>query len=269
MKFDTSKIRGNLARLVKATGRAKRDAVRMAGRGFIRTIVDITPPASGRADNRARKRGEGAIASDLRKLFVVVSGRQLGEFVEHFGGRSVRESFGHEGAAALGLIERRVMHSASEMAQWHAARRTSNGRVLTIAGGGAGNYYNAHATTTGLRVMDLRGIDVAYVERHIFETYLRRVQALVGFLAAGWNLPARTLGVILPAWIRRHSTAPGVCREIVLGPRLRLQISNQVSYVGNVSDYSRRVQAAEALQAAKMARLADFLLARALKESGF
>jgi len=268
MKCDTSKIRGNLAKLMKATGKAKRDAVRMAGRGFLRTIVDITPPAKGRADSTAKKRGEGAIASDLRRLFVIVSGPKLGDFAEAYGGKSVRESFGHKGAAALGLIERRIMQSPTEMAQWHQARRTKDDRVVAIQGGGDNNS-NAHAVTTGLRAMDLRAIDVAYVERHVFLAYLQRVQALVGFLAAGWNVAASKLGVVLPAWIRRHTAAPGECREIVIGPRLRLQVTNAVSYVGNVSDYRRRVASAERIQAAKMERVAEFLLNRALKEAGF
>lgn len=35
---------------------------------IVRNIVDITPPASGKADTAAKKRGEGAIVADLLKL---------------------------------------------------------------------------------------------------------------------------------------------------------------------------------------------------------
>lgn len=66
---------GDLASITKKTtpdGIAT--AMRKSGARIVRNIIDITPPASGKADSAARKRGEGAIVADLLKLAQPVQG---------------------------------------------------------------------------------------------------------------------------------------------------------------------------------------------------
>ena len=46
-------------------------------------------------------------------------------------------------------------------------------------------------------------------------------------------------------------------------------IINAVKYVTSVSDYERRINSAISIQAGKMRRQAEFLLARALRQAGW
>ncbi len=90
----------------------------------------------------------------------------------------------------------------------------------------------------------------------------------VGWLAAGWNAAAQRLGVKLPAWIARHGTSQGIILVTADGSRFRIEISNAVKFVGNVQDLERRIQKAADYQANAMQRQADYLLRKAVKQSG-
>ncbi len=65
LRFDLRQIKraiGNLAPHVKKT---RRELVEQAARGFIKEVVDITPPAGkGRRGSDAKKAGEAAIKVD-------------------------------------------------------------------------------------------------------------------------------------------------------------------------------------------------------------
>lgn len=92
----------------------------------------------------------------------------------------------------------------------------------------------------------------------------------VGWLAAGWLPAAEKLGAKgVPAWIARHTSAPGACVVTVRATGIRLELVNAVSYVGSVADYERRVEKAIEYEAGALERQADFLQKKLLKKAGF
>jgi len=97
----------------------------------------------------------------------------------------------------------------------------------------------------------------------------KRLFALVGELAAGWNAGAAKLGVKLPAWVARHGGKRSAIDINNAIGRFRITLTNAVKYVTKVSDYDQRIQSAINIQARKMKRQAEFLLTRALKRAGW
>jgi hypothetical protein len=93
--------------------------------------------------------------------------------------------------------------------------------------------------------------------------------ALVGELAAGWNAGAAKLGAKLPVWITRHGSRRSAISITNTARLFRIMLINAVKYVTSVDDYDRRIQSAITIQANKMRRQAEFLLARALKRAGW
>lgn len=56
-----------------ARSKPVQDVMRSAAGQVIRTVVDVTPPAKGKADKSAQARGEAAIAADVAKLAIPVT----------------------------------------------------------------------------------------------------------------------------------------------------------------------------------------------------
>lgn len=78
--------------------------MRQSAKRIVKNIVDITPPASGKADGAAKKAGENAIVGDLLKLAQPVEGITR---------RQAKD----------------VLASADDLMQLHARSLASNGRV--------------------------------------------------------------------------------------------------------------------------------------------
>jgi hypothetical protein len=97
----------------------------------------------------------------------------------------------------------------------------------------------------------------------------RRLLKEVGWLAAGWNEAAHKLGVRLPAWVGRHGTGKGSVVITRSGAVFRITVANEVSFVGNVKGFTRRVQSAINLQANAMRRQAEHLMKKGIRKAGF
>lgn len=78
------------------------------------------------------------------------------------------------------------------------------------------------------------------IEQREFVRAATRLQARVGWLAAGLNAAAQKLGVPLPAWIRRHGNKFGRIEVQFTATRLRIRIVQNVPYTNNVSGYARK-----------------------------
>jgi hypothetical protein len=70
MKFNPSRFQKSLAELRRHSKLDSQSFMRQRARSLLRRIVDITPPATGKANSKARIAGEAAIAGDLLKLAV-------------------------------------------------------------------------------------------------------------------------------------------------------------------------------------------------------
>jgi hypothetical protein len=234
LKFDTSRFSRALAEMRKTSKRDFETLLREQARGVVRHIIAFTPPAQGKADSGARKLGEKAVAASLARIMKPGTP----EFVEFF------ERLNGNGARKLGLLYTRVLEKGG-IASFHRSRRDRDGRTPRDGG------------------------DVALVERRDYEWFKKSAQARVGTLASGWNKAAARLGYNPPAWIARHGTGSGSCEVQLAGEKMRIVISNEVSFAGNVRDIERSVRKALEIQTRGMERRVAHHLARNAKRAGF
>jgi hypothetical protein len=98
--------------------------------------------------------------------------------------------------------------------------------------------------------------------------YKKKVQARVGYMAAGWKAAAASMGINLPAWISRHSAA-GKGRVSLNGERLTIELSNNVVYPGARFLVERRVDDALRYRARTMMSRVNHFVYKAAKGAGF
>lgn len=232
-------------------------AVREVARGLIRRLIAQTPPSYHRdkpdaktggmttatATKADQRKGERAIEVDLWRIFFPASDEFIEKFLAFTGGsKSKFQPFGHKGAAALGMVEDRLL-SYSQMNQWHWDRRSRRtGRVAQISRAGTSNRERALQITTGLRRGNLRDLDIGIVRTSDFQRYLKTVQKNVGMLAAGWNASALALGYNPPSWILRHGTQNGQISISFKETGFSLNLSNRVAWSANVKTFHARVK---------------------------
>lgn len=257
LRFKTEGFSKALGELRKFSKRDFTVLLKEQARGVVRRLVNLTPPAQGKADSQARKRGETAVAADLARIFRPVSQSQIDKFQEAHGSERA-DSFGHKGAKSLGQIYTRVLQK-SDLTSFHQARRRGDGRVMQVNGD----------ATTGLRKRDLRGLDKGLVETKTYQWFKRRVQERVGLLGAGWNRAAQKLGYNPPQWIKRHGEGRGDCTISLSGERMRIRVTNDVPFAGTVKNIHRRVNQAIAGQAEAMRRRVEHFVKKAAQRAGF
>lgn len=97
---------------------------------------------------------------------------------------------------------------------------------------------------------------------------IKRRQAEVGKLAAGFNAAAAKLGYKPPAWIWRHSS-PGSIEIKVSKRGIKIVIINAVEFASRVEFLEKRIQAAVDEEARKNNRQLKYLVSNAAKKSGF
>ena len=79
---------------------------------------------------------------------------------------------------------------------------------------------------------------------------------------------AQKLGVKLPAWVSRHS-GKGSIVVSQGATRFRITVANEVTFIGNVKDLDRRIQAAIDYQGNAMRRQAEYLLKKNIRKAGW
>lgn len=98
--------------------------------------------------------------------------------------------------------------------------------------------------------------------------YKKKVQARVGYMAAGWKAAAAALGVNLPQWITKHSAA-GKGRVSLSGERMTIELSNDVVYPGSRFLVERRVDDALRWRARTMMSRVNRFVYKAARGAGF
>ena len=216
LRFNLGEIKRALKQLQPHVKKSRSELTEQAARGFVKEVVEISPPGGGgRRGNTAKKTGEAAIKSDLARVMTGVRARQN-----------------------AALQDPREIH--------RRFRDLRTGRI------------------------NPRNLRQPYgVDASALRALQRELMARVGKLAGGWNAGAGKLGVKLPAWVARHGRGRGTLSVVNTFRLFRITIINAVKYVTSVSDYERRINSAISIQAGKMRRQAEFLLARALRRAGW
>lgn len=277
VRFDASRFNRAFKRLAAHSKKGAQEVLFDQARSLVRRIIDITPPATGKADIAARKRGEAAATADLSRIFSSATPDFYDRFLQFNGGPELKEDFAHRGAAALGFIYTRAL-TRGEMVRWHNDRRGNRGRVKAIGrnvrlsaseiSDGGANRQRAAQVTTGLRRSDLRALDVGLVKKNDYAWFKKRVRERVGLLAGGWNRAAARLGARVPAWVRRHGEGRGDIIVTIKSSSFSITMSNDVRYSENVKGFRSRVQRALNDQAGAMERRLTHYFGKARRQAG-
>lgn len=175
--------------------------VTLSARRFVKNVADVTPPAIGKADSLAKKRGEAAVLRDLIKIALPVT---------------------VAGNAQSARAARETLATAEQIITAHAGARV----------GGAGR--------VDRRQRQNRGREELLTSRAEFNRALKILQSRVGWLAAGLNAAAARLGAPLPAWIKRHGSKFGRIQIRASKFGLAVRIVQDVPFADDVQGYPRR-----------------------------
>ena len=216
VRFDLREIKRAIKQLQPHVKKSRRELTEQAARGFVKEVVEITPPAGkGKRGGAAKKTGEASIVYDLARVMIAVRAQKN-----------------------VTLQNPREIHQRF--------RDMSTGRI------------------------NPRNLKHPYpVDAGALRAFQQELIARVGKLASGWNAGAGKLGVKLPSWVSRQGGGRGAMAVVDSFRLFRITLINAVKYVSSVADYERRIQSAITIQANKMRRQAEFLLARALKRGGW
>lgn len=237
-KVYLSDVMWRLKKVPEHSARIIEQVVEADAKGFIRDIVNITPPSMGKADKQSQKRGEMAMIHELLGTRGAGAFRTGGVFIvmadDIMAKATHREEtvrlFATKDGKVYGCDTRFFCPNASvdEMFDYHQSKRTKNGKVSTAGG----------------RTRDIgrwKFIDQMIVSASAWKRYLKFILARVGMLAGGFNAAAKQLGVPLPAWIKRHGTNRGSVSVKRSFGHFTITISNRVKY-GNQNDLPRRMR---------------------------
>jgi hypothetical protein len=244
ISFDTSKLRAALRTYQLATLKDTDTVVRDAARNFVKKAAAVTPPATGKLNSEAKKRGERNVIGDLNHIFVGLSPGLFAKF----------EKLRTQGLPELRTKSGRVIVRSTDIAVpsikgWHYANRRRAGRVRS-----------GRRSSAGIRAVIL-------AQRK--KDYQQRVLKKVGLLMSGWNASAAKLGTKLPAWTSRHGTGGGRCAVTKTRTSIRIRLENMVGFVTRVQGLERRVQWALNAQAGALERAADAIMRKTARRVGF
>ena len=244
ISFDTSKLRAALRTYQLATLKDTDTVVRDAARNFVKKAAAVTPPATGKLNSEAKKRGERNVIGDLNHIFVGLSPGLFAKF----------EKLRAQGLPELRTKSGRVIVRSTDIAVpsikgWHYANRRRAGRVRS-----------GRCSSAGIRAVIL-------AQRK--KDYQQRVLKKVGLLMSGWNASAAKLGTKLPAWTSRHGTGRGRCAVTKTRTGIRIRLENMVGFVTRVQGLERRVQWALNAQAGALERAADAIMRKTARRVGF
>jgi len=225
---------GNLLkRLRKVPNEAPRiikKAIDTDARGFVRDIVNLTPPSQGKANIESKKRGEGRVEADVRKAYGTPSDMW----------RLIRDKTGDKGIADnfWAYVKLKQWYRANEIAQ------RITGYSIDVFDGGAEHKRRRNPRTgrvIGGEQPKHKRVFLAPGQEKNLKKYSKAKQALVGTLAAGFVPAAQELGVKLPVWVTRQRITPGTIKTRRNQISYSIEISNTARYA-NKADLPRQMR---------------------------
>lgn len=211
-----------LRQVPREAARIMQHVVETDAKGFIKDIVAITPPSTGKANVESKRRGEMAIDSDLKSVYTGPEGMY-----------PVIKA--REGKKMAGAFWRLLQNDPKSVPEWLRRNAPS-----IRAGFDGGKEHQRRRNKRG-RVTGKPTIVLFKKDMRAFTLYAKAQKARVGLLAAGFLPAARRLGVKLPAWVSRHTDAPGVVMVSSAMGKFAIVITNRARH-GRGNDLSRRMR---------------------------
>jgi hypothetical protein len=199
-------------------------------------VIDLTPPARGKADTAAKRLGERAVLRDVDAIFEALDPNEWTGFYDDEGKLRLvpttqnGQRHGRRGATVVDYIH---FLERSQMFAFHQKMRTrSNGGVQRIQRDNLIGRKKTDSNHTAFVTKD----DLAWYNKEAIKT--------VGKLAAGWLKGATELGYRPPEWISRHGEQHGEFAVSINGEEMIIIIGNDVPFAGRVKGLARSVQQA-------------------------
>lgn len=210
-----------LRQVPREAGRIVQQAIETDARGFIQDIIAITPPAMGKANAEAKKRGEAAVARDIRRVYITPG--QLFDLIRAKDPRL---------AAAF--------WSAVKQQDWPRASSITRSAGVPDLIDFASDDGAAHQSRRRRGKVTGRQPSYGIRDPRYLAAYIKQQQARVGLLAAGFKPGAEKLRARLPAWVRRHASTIGTVHIQSDLSRFTITISNRARH-GTANDLPRRM----------------------------
>lgn len=203
------------ARFVRLTKNSIEDELKNQGRLFVIDAIKVTPPfhqGVGQGVTAAKKAGEKSIGQNFDRIFVGVN---------LVGSRRVTHLFGRTDVPGLPYIVPTTEKHPNVDGYYHGKKNA--------------------ARRNAMRGMRFIGPPITVSRRKMRKVYQQEIKK-VGWLAGGWNKAATALGAgnKVPAFVRRHATAPGQVQIDFTASRLRIVLVNQVKYADYVGGLQKR-----------------------------
>lgn len=219
-QFDVSGILAKAKRVNKITQADMRVFIRrqmtttVSSSGKIPGVIQITPPFGSRKGSDALKAGKLGIDTDLSGVFAGVQLKRQ---------RTIRQAFGHELKTPV-IVPAKEINPDVRSIYDERKRRQSAGSRKRLSRGRKQAYYVAKPKLEALR---------------------RTLYAHIGWAAACWYQAGIKAGLDLkgvPAWVKRHSGAPGAASISQTSTNFSIRISNHAPYGSalNLADKARR-----------------------------
>lgn len=239
-QVDVGRMIAKLAMVPGLYAHVREKVVEQEAKGYIRTVVSITPPASANVKGTAaKKQGEESVSRDLRRIFAPVKLK---------GKRNVPMLFGETDPSGVGNNPPYVVDTKERHPDLGVIYDVRNGRRR----GGR--------LTRGQR-------QAYYVSDKKFRAFERERRKKVGQLAAGYNAAAQRLGVAMPSWIKRHGIGKGSVLVRVTSGSYMIVIRNSVVY-GRAQRLHVLAERAAQIQRNKLERRLPHLIKAELRKAG-
>lgn len=212
---DWQLFESTFARFVRLTNNSIEDELKNQARLFVIDAIKVTPPfhqGVGQGVSVAKKAGEKSIGRNFDRIFVGVN---------LVGSRRITHLFGRTDVPGLPYIV------------------PTTEKHPNVEGHYAGK--KIEARRNAMRGMRFLGPPITVSRRKVRKVYQQEIKK-VGWLAGGWNKAATALGAgnKVPAFVRRHATAPGQVQIDFTASRLRIVLVNQVKYADYVGGLQKR-----------------------------
>jgi hypothetical protein len=236
-------VAGALLKLERVGGSSRvvlEKVFRTDAKGFVRDVIAITPPNTGKTNTESKKRGERAVSADLRGGRRS-AGRQGGGIITPLADSII------DSALATGIYQsENVRLFVKKDGTIYGTDRSlfrPDATVETLHSHHKRYFKNGRMTSAGGRDRTIgrwKFIDKLVVRQSAFNAYLKEVYAKVGGLCAGFNAAARVLGVSVPAWIRRHGEGWSTVVVVSTSKNWLVRITNKSKF-GSTVDLQRRM----------------------------
>lgn len=242
-------------------------SIKVESAALSRRLRELQPIFKKNIEEMVKAGSKLAVRKGLEMTPPMGKGRDMNKSTQTFQEKIVQRDIRRVFATASYAYDT-ITNPVAKSAFWMLVKGKKRGRADAFRA--AGNIIRDHSNNAALKSAEIamqpdvalhsdarrRGrVNKANVKQIITQearlnTYIKQRQKNVGFLAAGWNAAVKQLKVNrVPAWIRRHASAPGAVYTRRRIGSYTLQIVNRVSY-GAAAQLQRIIP--YALQAARI-----------------